>query len=139
MNYNLIALGNKIAKEHTDIDFYVFNEDWVTTPNSICFPLLQQKNIWGFDGTLISTNLDTTKKLLAMPNTSKKFFYVWDMFEHLTLDSAKLALAIYRHSDLTLLARSIEYNTILERNFYTEVRTAKDFNYDDILKIIGYR
>ncbi len=139
MNYSLIELGNKIAKDHIDIDFYVFHNEWHTPPNSVCFPLLQQASIWNFTGTLISTSLDNTKKLLGTPNTIQKFFYVWDMFEHTKLASAKHVYDIYQHKDLTLLGRSIYYSKILEHNFNRTVETVKDFEYARILELIRYR
>jgi len=139
MSYSLIDLGNKIARDHIDIDFYVFNQDWQNPPHTISFPLLQQKNIWGFHGTLISTNLDTTQKLLVMPNTAKKLFYVWNIFEYQSLPNAKHVYDIYQHPDLTLIGRSVEYSSILQNNFNQTVQTLEDFNYGGLLEIIRYR
>lgn len=134
-NYNIIDLGNKITRENINIDFYVFNEDWKVPPNTFSFPVLQQRNAWGFDGILISTDIPTTKKLIALPNTCKKYFYVWDMAEWNKLNNIKDVYDIYANPDIMLIARSDFYLGILYKNFDVPVLTIKDFNYDQIIQL----
>jgi hypothetical protein len=136
MNYNLIKLGNKIANECTNIDFYVFNEDWQPSPISICFPVLQQRNAWGFDGSLVATNLATAKKLLNLPNTCLKYFYIWNIIEWTNGEPlAQDVLDIYNNADLQLVARSKDNQFILENNFNAKAHLLKDFDYAESTKV----
>lgn len=134
-NYHLIETGNKIAKEQLDIDFYVFNEDWKVPSHTICFPLLQQRNAWAFDGILISTDIPTTRKLLALPDTCSKYFYIWDMMEWTTLKNTEEVLNLYSNDKISLIARSLEYSQILAQNFNTIPLVLEDFKYDSIIKL----
>lgn len=132
MNYSLIDLGNKIANERSDIDFYVFNEGWKRPPTSICFPLLQQRHIWGFDGILIATNINTAIKLINLPNVAqKKFFYVWNLIEWTnTLTNSKEILELYRANNIKIITRSSDYAFVLQNNFNVEPLILEDFNYE---------
>lgn len=136
MNYSLIELGNRIANERIDIDFYVFNESWKKPHASICFPLLQQRHIWGFDGLLIATNINTARKLINLPNTAKKSFYVWNLIEWTnSLTNAKEVLELYRANNLTILTRSKDYAFVLKNNFNVESIILEDFNYEESIKL----
>ena len=116
-NYNIIDLGNKIAKEHNDIDFYVFNQDWRIPPHSFSFSVLQQRNAWGFDGLLIATDISSAKKLLNLPNTCQKYFYIWDMMAWQNLPNIQEIDNLYKNPELQLIVRSNLYLDIIHKNF----------------------
>ncbi len=137
MNYALIDLGNKIANERNDIDFYVFNEAWKRPPSSICFPLLQQRHIWGFDGVLIATNINTARKLINLPDVAKKkYFYVWNLIEWTNaLTKSNEVLELYRASRVQVITRSQDYAFVLKNNFNIEPIILEDFNYEESIKL----
>lgn len=136
LNDSLIKLGNKIVNERSDFDFYVFNEDWKPSSTSLCFPLVQQRNAWGFNGKLIATNIATAKKIINLPDISEKYLYVWNIIEWINAyNNASEILEIYCHPKLKLLTRSEEYAFILQNNFNKEVQILRDFDYDSTIKL----
>lgn len=135
LNHSLITFGNKLV-ENPEFDFYVFNEDWKRPPVSLTFPLLQQRNAWGFDGNLVATNIATAKKLLNLPNTCKKYFYVWNMIEWMNaIEKASDVLDLYHDPSLHIIARSKDNAFILQHNFNKEVQILQDFDYEQSIKL----
>jgi hypothetical protein len=136
LNHQLISFGNRLVNERADFDFYVFNEDWKQPPTSLCFPLLQQKHAWGFTGCLIATNFATAKKLLSLPDTCKKFFYVWNAVEWMNVsNSASEVLDVYHNPKLHMLARSEDHAFLLTNNFNKPVEILRDFEYEPSIKL----
>ncbi len=119
-----------------NLDPYVFHGDWKESSYRVNFPLLQYRNAMTFDGDLIATNLDTARKILVIPSRGKKFLYVWNMYEHLSLPTIDDIISIYGNSDLELIARSLEYAEILTRNFNTKVHIAPKFDSKEFESII---
>jgi len=98
---------NKISIENADIDIIAFYQTWGRYPLAPRFTSMMEREAWGFDGTLISTNINTTMKNIKCPGPQKKLFYVWDL-EWLYLQEpvfAQLA-KIYCHPKIELIARS---------------------------------
>ena len=127
---------NKLSELNPDISPVVFHNDWGFVGLVPLFCMLQIREIWGFDGVAISTNLDTTQRLLATPTTSKKFFYVWDL-EWLTLQINYKALAnIYLNPEIELIARSQSHANIISKVWRAPAHVLEDFNHEQLKQII---
>jgi hypothetical protein len=139
MNYGLISLGNRLVKS-SDYDVSVFCQDWRTPPEVPIFSVLQYRNIWGFDGTLVGTDIDSIRYMKNIPNVCKKILYIWDIYEHTKLTSVSEIRAIYNDPKVTLVSRSIEYARIIGENFNRNVEIAPYFDsreFENIIKGIG--
>jgi len=137
MNYALIDLGNRIANERSDIDFYVFHEAWKRPPTSLCFPLLQQRHVWGFDGVLIATSINTARKLISLPNVaSRKYFYIWNLIEWTnSLTNSQEVLQLHKSDHMKVIARSEDYAFVLKNSFNIDPIILQDFNYEESINL----
>jgi len=98
---------------------------------------LQQHQAWGFDGTLISTDIETTNILAQCLSSRKKLFYVYNI-EWPNLSSLRYSelQKIYQNPEIKLLARTEEDYKLLEKCWQKPIGVIHDFNYKEILKTI---
>jgi len=98
---------------------------------------LQQHHAWGFDGTLISTNIETTYVLDKCLKPRKKLFYVYNI-EWPNLPSLKFAdlQKIYQNPEIDLIARTEEDFKLLEKCWKKPIGVVKDYDYKELINII---
>ena len=90
---------------------------------------------WSFDGVLISTNLETTKMMMACIKSTKKFFYVWDLEWIRRKKNYMYNLQAYQN--IELITRSFEYARLLENYCNKKVKAiVPDFNLYGILEYV---
>jgi hypothetical protein len=115
-------------------DFVIFFENSATSILQPDVSIMSISEIWGFDGTLISTSISTT---LSMINTfaKSKYFYVWDLewvrghgkdFHYL--------IQAYNNKDVELIARSKEHALAVEN--YCNRKVDHVINNFDLKKIM---
>lgn len=133
MSYGLMRLGNEIANSDIHTDFYVFHEDWKTPPRNIAFPLLQYRNAYGFDGTLVATSIETARHMLELSSSCRRMLYIWDMNEYLSLSDIS-QLEIFQQVEV--IARSHEYAGIICNNFHVTPQVADSFDSKEFRTIV---
>lgn len=139
MTYGLIDFANRMSRDRLDVDISLYVEDIRTPPSSINVPVYQYRNMYGLRGSLVSTCIKTTKYILSVPDTCKKYFYVWNMDEYLTLPNIEEAVSLYNNDRLTIICRSEEYAKIVGKSFNVEPLVCESFDHPDFLNIIENR
>ena len=56
----------------------VFYKEYAKSVDVNRFCSLLEKEVWGFDGVVIATSLETAETLINCPCPSRKLFYIWD-------------------------------------------------------------
>lgn len=102
-----ISFANKFFKtEHNCCVFYRNLSAHCIDVKAGCMTISE---IWGFNGTIITTCLYDTEFLLKSISTGKKIFYVWDLeFLRDNKDYIKNT-NIYRNPNIILAARSEDH------------------------------
>ena len=119
LSYNILTRG---TKHSDDIDTVIFFEH-ITRP---CIDSLVAKmhisEAYSFDGPIISTDLNTTIKLINFPTPCPKLFFLNDL-EWTRLPQknfAQLSL-IYRYPELTYICRSEDHKTLVQNCWNSKV------------------
>jgi hypothetical protein len=91
-----------------------------------------------FPGVLVSTDINTTSKLLNMP-ARKRIFYAYDAAEHSRAGYNYVDLVrLYRNPALEVWARSIDHKKLLESNWnLNHVPVMENFNLERLLETSG--
>lgn len=96
-----------------------------------------------FDGPIIATCFDTAIKLINLPTPNPKFFFLNDLeWLYQPQKNYEDLSRVYRHPELTLLARSEDHKTVIENAWNVKVGKIinkynffeKDFIADMLLK-----
>jgi hypothetical protein len=136
LNYLFINQVNKYLENNIH-DVIAFYEDACRPCMLMRFAAIPLVEAWSFNGTIISTSLSTTQKLLRLPGVRRRLFMVWDLewlreprpFEYLN--------SIYRALGIELLCRTPEHQKILSDIFQKPVSVVGDFDLNLILAVIS--
>lgn len=98
---------------------------------------LQQGHAWGFDGILISTDIQTTSVLSQCLRAKKKLFYVYDLewFYHKNIHYNTLS-QVYQNPEIDLIARTSQHFDILKKCWKTPIGVLNDYDYTEFTEII---
>ena len=101
--------------------------------------ILEQRQAFNFNGSLIATDLDTANKLLGFPNNHRKYFYVWNL-EWLTLSEFyhRELSKIYNDKSLQLIVRCSEHKRIVENCWQKPALIMNDFHHGILLEILEH-
>ena len=128
----LITECNRLSK---DINISVFYETYDRIPIKPHFPLLQNFQAWTFTGPLIATCLKTAYLLDALPNSNKKFFYIWNL-EWLYNQYQWSSLSnVYQNNNIELIARNDYHAELISKLWKKPSYILEDFNYVGITEI----
>ena len=132
ITHSLTAL---VAKKQCFSPIVFFNEYYQSIITPI-FPMLQDVEMWSFQHPVIATNLETAKYLIHSPGPTKKLFYLMDLeWIYLKQKDYRILSDIY-NSSIQLIARSQEHYDLIKSCWKKPIAIIKDFNYNDIIKII---
>lgn len=133
----IIKSINEIVKDHFNDIILFYNEfdNIMAVPK---FAILQDSEVWGFDGLVIATSFNTAKKLISCPSPTKKFFYVWDL-EWLNIENLNYVdfQNVYQNDSLDLIARSSYHAELLEKCWKQPVGIVEDFDAEQLRKILS--
>lgn len=109
-----ISYANKLTAE-SNLDVIGFYKNLPNPVIPASFALMNQLDIWGFDGLAIATDVDSAYSLSNTVSSSPKVFYVWDL-EWLRHNKNFLYnVGAYRARNLKLVARSKDHADILSK------------------------
>lgn len=122
-------------EEYWDIVvFYTQYDKILLSPH---FAMMDVAEIYGFDGPIISTNVETTKIALGCKSATKKFFYVWDLeWTHRVFDVDEIN-KIYMNPEIELIARSEEHSSIIENCWKKPIAVIENFNHEKLTELIS--
>lgn len=112
--FYLVKHLNNIVDVDCQFSPIVFYQEYAKGIDVNRFGMLLSKEVWGYDGVVLATNLETAQILINCPCPVKKLFYVWDMDWLYNTYSYQHLKDIYQ-SDLTLIARNKYHATVIEK------------------------
>ena len=103
--------------------------------------VMRWEELWGFDGKVITTDIEGTRKTLKVPGPTDIWYYVYDLewmrIGRNTHKYEELA-SIYQNRSIKIIARNEEYAKIIERVWNRKPEgIAEDFDLNKILPLIG--
>ena len=132
----VIGAINNLTNSRPNIDVILFYENKHKDCISTNFSTMQISECWGYNGPVIATSFSTAKKLINLPSTSKKIFYVWNL-EWMGVNKYEDYEGVYTNKNIELVARSDDHKKIIENTFNRKVsRVISDFNIQDILEVL---
>lgn len=122
-------------EEYCDvIAFYINYGNMFLSPK---FAMMNILEVYGFDGPVISTSIETTKILINSIRPPKKFFYLWDLEWTYKIYNVEELLDVYMNLDIELIVRSEEHSHVVEQCWKKPIAVIENFNYEEITKLIA--
>lgn len=128
LSYGFIKSINQFIKTTSQYDFVLFCENLSMPIISPMCGYMTSNEISGFDGLLISTDLDNTFLSIRSINAAKKVFYVHDLEWLRGKTNFMYNIQIYRHPDIELICGSESYAKALKN--YCNRKAKIITNYD---------
>jgi hypothetical protein len=114
LSYRVIRGVNEIMRTSHDTDIILFYEQLAQPCVPPLCSLMHINEVWGFDGQVIATNINTASKLVRSPGPSKKIFYCWDLdWLRIQQKQYEQLHSIYSNPQLQLVARSVDHQKLL--------------------------
>lgn len=86
------------------IGFYEMPQKKCLEPNFSCLPMSE---IWGYDGTMIASNIRIAEDIINVPTIKNKFLYLWDLdWIHFPEKSYGKLKQVYQHPELKIITRN---------------------------------
>lgn len=114
--YFIVKQLNDIVDANYRFSPIVFYKEYAKSIDVNRFCTLLEKEVWGFTGVVLATDLETADTLIHCPCPTKKFFYVWDLEWLYGMHPYKQLQDIYQ-SDLELIARNQDHADILTKEW----------------------
>ena len=129
-----ISFINTWVNQGNDHPATVFVQN-VTDP---CIPvhtaIMETSELMDFRGDIICTNVHQASQVLAMPNPSPKYLYLWDLEWRRDNKNFEYYMGVMRHPDLQLVSRSQSHSNLIEKYCNRKpVAIVDDFNFMELL------
>ena len=103
-----------------------------------CIPvqtaIMETSELMDFRGNIVCTNAHQASQVLAMPNPSTKYLYVWDLEWRRENKNFEYYMGIMRHPDLQLVARSKTHSKHIAKYCNKQpIAVVEDFNFTELL------
>ena len=123
---------NKLCKKD-DVSPYVFYNNYGRIPLLPMFMVAQSSNAWGFDGVLMSTDIETTKALIKIPSSHPKLFYIWDLEWLYKPRPYEEMLGVYCRDEIELVARNKTHYDIITKCWKEPKYILQDYDNETIV------
>lgn len=141
LSYYLIREVNKFLGEsnNADVDIILFYEE-IDVPKQMPITATMHINeMWGFNGVLVTTTVNTTLKAIKVPGPKLKLFYPY------TLEWIRPQTTIYNQfasaylSDaFKIIARNEDHAQIIHNCFNRQIiGQVEDFNLKQLMEVIS--
>jgi hypothetical protein len=98
--------------------------------------VMRWEELWGFQGKLITTNIESTRRVMKLPATFDHYYYVYDLdwlrigtkpwrFEELS--------EFYQNPSIKLLTRTKRNAELIKNIWGTSAGVVEDFNINQLL------
>ncbi len=122
-----------VVDERSDIDFIVFQQSLIRPAMRPPFAILHERELWSYQGIVVTTTLDLAKNLYAVLQPQRKVFYVADI-EWIRSYDFESNFNIY--TKLDLIAENQTIATILENQWKKPIGVAENYNVKKMLEIL---
>ena len=134
----LVESFNYISESGLDVDTIAFYKKHPVLGTVPLFSCMEQTEIWGYEGVVIATCLDSAERLIKITGPTKKFFYVWDLeWTRKSGQRYSKLKSIYQSPDIELIARSEHHADLISKYWKKPVAIMKDFDPEVLVSICG--
>lgn len=104
---------------------------------------MRWEELWGYDGHLITTDVESTRKAMMTPGPKSITFYAYDIDWFRRLKNSNPPryedfASIYQNPNIKIVARNEEYKKLIEGIWNIKVAgVVDDFNMEQMLEIVG--
>lgn len=133
LNFYMISHVNNLIRT-TDYDPIIFFKNiGVPAIRPFC-ACMNASEIWTFNGTLISTNLDSALTCIKATNNAKNILYLWDLEWMRGKNDYVHNVSILRHPLIKVITRSKDHAKVVEN--YANITVSKIVEDANILELI---
>lgn len=138
LSYYAVKNTNAYVRSNHDISIIGFYENLIVPCVRPEFPVMDMVEVFGYDGNVVATDLNSAAKLINSFSPAQRFFYVWDLeWMRLPYKQYEALYRIYNSPKLKLLARSDEHARAIENCWDKKVTgIVENFNYEQLLTYI---
>tara|TARA_R110002110_G_scaffold404333_1_gene622530 strand:- start:104 stop:565 length:462 start_codon:yes stop_codon:yes gene_type:complete len=139
LSYYLInSINGEMENSCTD-EAVVFIQEPSIKMKANNFSMLNSTEMWSFSGSLISTDISTTRQLSSLFGISKKFFYVWDLLWcRPQWRNHELTIKAFTDPSIRLIARSEDHAKMIKNYCNRDVcGIVDDFNMEQLKEVIS--
>ena len=102
------------------------------------FTMLQDVEIFGYEGILIANDLSTAQKVVNAPRAKRKLLYMWDLeWQYNPNIKFKDLRGVYLHPELELIASTEEYAKIIEQCWKKPIAIVEEFDHDKLVRLLS--
>lgn len=133
LSFYLLTQINQFLENSNDYDFVIFQTHLMPPtiiPNCMC---LNSTEIWSFDGTLITTDLDNADSCCKATNNARNILYLWDLEWKRGNNNYLRNLSILRHPRLELAARSEDHARVIRNYANKDVKVIENANIKEFI------
>lgn len=137
LNYLIVNNVNEYLKDNYKTDIIGFYENLTKYSLNPQFSCMQSVEMWGYDGTVIATNLNAASDIIKIPTVKNRIFYIWDLeWVHLMDKNYEALDAVYTNPKLVLATRCDDYAQLIEKMWNVKVQhVIEDFNVKELMEI----
>ncbi len=130
-SYELVKSVNQFVENNKNVDVCLFTESTSPPLFEINTAVMGLYDVWGYDGTIIATNLSTAKTINNIPGTNRKLFYVYN-FEWIH-NPYTFYEYIEMCKNLDIINRTPSHAKIFKNNFNKDsIFTLPEFDLEEI-------
>lgn len=136
LSFYVVNQVNNISNLHPKYDFCLFLENLIRPAIIPNCAVMHANEIFGFDGVLISTNINSAIACSKAVNKAKNIFYVWDLEWLRKQNDFIHNISAFRSPYIHLIARSESHKKIIEDYCNKKVEAViPDINIMEILQL----
>ena len=129
---------NYISESTSDTDTIAFYKKHPILGTVPLFSCMEQTEVWGYEGNVIATCLESPETLLKVTGPKKKYFYLWDLeWTRTPARSYSKIKSIYQNPNIELIARSESHAELIATYWKKPIAIIKDFEAKEILSLCG--
>lgn len=132
--YQATVSAHQLLDSRNDVDIVFFYEGLSNAFITQRFGTAHVSHMYSFDGTLISTDAHSARRILGVITSKKKIYYPMDIDWKLNPPIPyEYLVGIYRDGDIEVVARSESHQWAIENAFNRPVRVVEDFNIEELI------
>ena len=137
VSHYAVRYVNYILQKTSEFDFVIFYEELVKPKMRPMCAAMNMSEIWSFDGTLISCNINNTIAAIKAISPQKKIFYAWDLeWIRPGKNDYLHNMQAYRSPEIELVARSPSHAAAIAK--YCNRNPDTIINNFNLIDIIDY-
>ena len=134
----IVESFNFISQTDLDVDTILFYKKHPALSMTPLFCCMEETEVWGYEGYVIATCLDSAETLLKVTGPIKKFFYVWDLeWTRKAGQKYSRLKSIHQNPNIDLIARSQHHADLISKYWKKPIAIVKDFEAESLLSACG--